>query len=170
MARVIILGANGSGKSTVGHELANLLNCAHFDTENYWFHKTETPYTVSRPPEERNAMFISDIKKHDSYVVSGSVSEWDEAFLKLFDLAVFLEVPTNVRVERIEKREHERFRDRIKENGDMYEQHLRFIGYAKLRDIPLLKKKAGKYSCPIIYFDGTKNYKDIAKKIKERIL
>ena len=144
MTRVIMLGANGSGKSTVGRELAWLLNCVHLEAENYWFHKSEVPYAVSRLPEERNSMFLSDVKKQDSYVVSGSVSEWDETFLKLFDLAVFLEVPTNIRVERIEKREHKRFGDRIRKGGDMYEQHLKFIEYAASRDVPLLKKKATK--------------------------
>jgi adenylate kinase family enzyme len=167
--RVIILGANGSGKSTVGHELANLLTCAHFDTEDYWFHKSEIPYTTSRPPEERNALFFSDIKKYDSYVVSGSVSQWDKAFLKLFDLAVFLEVPSDIRVERIENREHDRFGNRIRKCGDMYEQHLKFIEYANHVDIPLLKKEAEKYFCPVIYVDGTENYNSIVKKIKKRI-
>lgn len=169
MTGIIILGANGSGKSILGRKLAHLLNCAHFDTEDYWFYKTETPYTVSRSSKERNAMFLSDVKKHNSYVVSGSVSEWDEAFLKLFDFAIFLEVPTNIRVGRIEKREHDRFGDRICKDVDMYEQHLKFIEYAKSRDILLLKKKALKYFCPVIYVDGTKDYHDIAIKIKEQL-
>lgn len=74
MAGVIIVGANGSGKSTIGREFANILNCAHFETEDYWFHKTETPYTVSRESSERNEMLLTDIKKHYFYVVSGDVS------------------------------------------------------------------------------------------------
>lgn len=95
--------------------------------------------------------------------------DWDEEFLTLFDFAVFLEVPTNIRIARIEKREHERFGNRICKGGDMYEQHLKFIEYALSRNIPLLKEKALKYSCPVIHVDGTENYFDIVMKIKEKI-
>jgi len=48
-----LLGANGSGKSAIGRELACMLNSAHFDAEDYWFYKTDIPYTAIRPQEER---------------------------------------------------------------------------------------------------------------------
>lgn len=169
MLGVVILGANGSGKSTIGRELANKLNCAHFDTEDYWFYKSKVPYTVARLQDERNKMLLDDVKKYDFYVVSGDISDWNEVFLKLFSLAVFLEVPANIRVERIQRREYKRFGDRILKGGDMYEQHLNFVEYAAVRDIPLLKKKALKYQCSIVYVDATENCHDIAKKTMERI-
>ncbi|GMB11004.1 MAG: AAA family ATPase [Candidatus Improbicoccus devescovinae] len=168
MAGTIILGANGSGKSTIGCELARVLNCVHFETEDYWFHKTEKPYTVSRKPIERNEMLLCDCRKYDSYVVSGDVLNWNKEFLKLFDFAVFLEVPTSIRIERIKNREHERFGDRVCKGGDMYEQHLKFIEYASSRDVPLLKEKAVKYNCPVVYVDGTESCSEIIKKIKEK--
>ena len=64
---IILLGANGSGKSTLGRELARALNFAHFDVEDYWFYKTDIPYTAIRPQEERNDMLLTDMKKHDSF-------------------------------------------------------------------------------------------------------
>lgn len=49
---IIVFGANGSGKSTFGHELASILNFKHMDIEDYYFEKTEIPYTVERSHEE----------------------------------------------------------------------------------------------------------------------
>lgn len=106
--RIILLGANGSGKTTLGHGLARALNFAHFDTEDYWFYKTDVPYTAIRPQEERNEMLLTDMKKHGSFVVSGDISGWNDEFRTMFDLAVFLAAPTEIRMKRIENREYSR--------------------------------------------------------------
>lgn len=91
---IIILGANGSGKSILGRELAHVLNFAHFNAEDYYWHKTDMPFTVTRSHKERNEMLLSDIEKHGSFIMSGDVSNWGEQFLPLFDLVVFLTVPS----------------------------------------------------------------------------
>lgn len=38
---IILLGANGSGKFTRGRELVRVVNFAHFDAENYYWHRSE---------------------------------------------------------------------------------------------------------------------------------
>ena len=50
---IVLLGANGCGKSTLGRELAHVLNFTHLDVEKYWFYQTNIPYTAIRPQEER---------------------------------------------------------------------------------------------------------------------
>ena len=40
---IIVFGANGSGKSTFGRELARVLNFKHMDIEDYYFEKSEIP-------------------------------------------------------------------------------------------------------------------------------
>lgn len=165
---IIILGANGSGKSTLGRELARVLNFAHFDAEEYYWRKTDMPFTVARSHKERQEMLLSDIEKQGSFVMSGDVSNWGEQFLPLFDLVVFLSVPTDIRMERIERREFERFGDRIRKGGDMYEQHLGFIEFAASRSIALLEQRASEYLCPVLRVDGTEDYRTNASRIAER--
>lgn len=157
---IIILGANGSGKSTLGRELARVLNYAHFDVEDYWFFKTDMPYTAIRPQEERNEMLLSDMKKHGSFVVSGDISGWGDEFLTMFDLAVFLTAPTEIRMKRIENREYARWGDRVCEGGDMYESQKKFREFAATRNVGLLEQSASLYLCPILRVDGTKAQKD----------
>lgn len=157
---IILLGANGSGKSTLGRELAKVLNFAYFDVEEYYFYKTDIPYTSLRPEEERNDMLLSDMKKHGSFVVSGDVSGWGEDFLTVFDLVIFLMAPTEIRIKRIENREYARWGDRAREGGDMFEQQKKFREHAASRNVSQLEKRAYLYSCPTIRIDSTKTLKE----------
>jgi cytidylate kinase len=167
--RIILLGANGSGKSTLGRELARALDFAHIDVEEYYFYQSDIPYTAMRPVEERNAMLLADMKKHGSFVMSGDISGWGEEFITGFDLAIFLTAPTDIRLKRIEKREHERWGDRVRNGGDMYDQQQKFLKFAASRDIPQLEQKALLYSCPILHIDGKKTIDENASEIIEYI-
>ena len=162
---IIFLGANGSGKSTLGRELANVMNFAHFDVEDYWFYKSDIPYTAIRPQKERNEMLLADMKKQGSFVVSGDISGWDDDFLTMFDLAVFLTAPIEIRMKRIENREYARWGDRVHECGDMYESQKKFREFAATRDVGLLEQRALRYSCPILRVDGTRTMKEIIDEI-----
>jgi len=165
---IILLGANGSGKSTLGRELARVLNFTHFDVEDYWFYKSDIPYTAVRPQEERNEMLLADMNKHGSFVVSGDISGWSKEFLTMFDLAIFLTVPTDIRLKRIENREYERWGDRVREGGNMYEQQRKFREFAAIRDIALLEQQALAYPCPLIHIDGTNDHHATAVSVAER--
>ncbi|MDD5191449.1 MAG: shikimate kinase, partial [Dehalococcoidales bacterium] len=54
--RIHILGASGSGTTTLGRLLAKRLNIAHLDTDNYYWLKTEIPYTEPRERSTRQAL------------------------------------------------------------------------------------------------------------------
>jgi shikimate kinase len=162
---IILLGANGSGKSSLGRELARVLNFAHFDVEDYWFYESDIPYTAIRPQKERNEMLLSDMKKQGSFVVSGDISGWDDEFLTMFDFAVFLTAPIEIRMKRIEDREYARWGDRVRECGDMYESQKKFREFAATRDVGLLEHRAFRYSCPILRVDGTRTRNEIINEI-----
>lgn len=57
-----------------------------------------------------------------------------DELIPLFTLVIRLETETNIRIERLEKRENEAFEDRIKEGGDMYHNYLDFIEWARAYD------------------------------------
>jgi len=165
---IVLLGANGSGKSTLGRELARVLNFAHFDVEDYYFYKTDIPYTAERPHHERNELMLADMKKHGSFTVSGDISGWNDDFLPLFDLAILLKAPKDVRMKRIEEREYVRWGERVLEGGDMYESKQKFKRFAANRDVAELERRVEKYSCPVIEIDSTEDYRTTAANIAER--
>ena len=166
---IILLDANASGKSTLDRELSRALDFAHFDVEDYWFYKTDIPYTAIRPQEERNEMLLSDMKKHGSFVVSGDISGWSDEFLTMFDLAFLLAAPTEIRMKRIENREYARWGDRVCEGGDMYESQKKFREFSATRDVGLLEQRASRYSCPTLHIDGTKTQEETKSTIIEYI-
>lgn len=84
---IIVFGANGSGKTTVGRELARILKYKHMDIEDYWFEKTRIPYTAVRPREECINLMLADIEKHRSFVLSAVNGEFSEAFGRFMSLA-----------------------------------------------------------------------------------
>lgn len=165
---IILLGANGSGKSMLGRELARVLNFAHLDVEEYYFYKTSIPYTAERPHSERNELMLSDMKRHSSYVVSGDVSGWGDVFLSVFDLAVLLKAPKDVRMKRIEEREYARWGDRVLEGGDMYESQQDFKSFAANRNVAEIEQRAEKYPCPVIEVDSTEDWRINTAKIAEQ--
>lgn len=76
--RIHILGASGSGTTTLGRALAACLQCPHFDTDDYFWLPTEPPYTQRRGQTERAQLLMGDLTAYNSWVVSGSLCGWGD--------------------------------------------------------------------------------------------
>lgn len=132
--KIHIFGASGSGTTTLGAALAETLGVAHFDSDNYYWKKTDPPFVEKKSIPERQHLMLSDMKAHESWVLSGSMDSWSEPFVPLFDLAVFIRLPTEIRMKRIRTREDLRHGDRILPGGDMHQAHLDFLKWAEQYD------------------------------------
>lgn len=108
-----ILGASGSGVTTLGTAIAAQLGYPYFDTDSYFWLPTEPPFVNRRPPDERNALLISHLQQHDDWVLGGSMFSWSEEVLFDFDLVVFLWLPPEIRLRRLRDREYSRYGDAI---------------------------------------------------------
>lgn len=109
------LGASGSGTTTTGKALAERLDIPCYDGDDYfWLTDTPTPYSVKRDPEERDTMLLQDMAKQDSCVVAGSMPTWSNRISEQFDVIAFLELPDKVRMDRLQKREMERYGEELK--------------------------------------------------------
>jgi adenylate kinase family enzyme len=160
--RIHILGASGSGTTTLGQALAARLQCPHFDTDDYFWLPTDPPFTHQRERTERQQLLLENITAQDSWVVSGSLCGWGDVAIPLFGLVVFLAIPRDIRMERLHRREHERFGERILPGGDMYELSQAFLAWAAsydeggldIRSRQLHEEWLGTLPCPIICFEG----------------
>jgi len=162
---IIIFGASGSGTTTIGRELARISGFRHFDLDDYyWRWDTEVPYTLPREKTERVALLMRDIAQCPFFVMSGSLCGWGDAFVPLFDMAVFVQTPTEIRIDRLHARELKVFGDRILEGGDMYAGHNAFLDWAGSYDegappercLKLHERWAAELPCPVLRVDGTK--------------
>lgn len=160
-----IFGASGSGTTTLGQKISSELGYKHLDSDNYLWISTDPKYTTKRDKAERVRLMKSDIASADNVVVSGSLVGWGDELMPLFTLAVRMVVPTDVRIERLKKRERADFGSRIDIGGDMYENHLAFIEWASSYDTGdvSIRSKAMHdewqklLKCKLIELDGTES-------------
>ncbi|MHB1483345.1 MAG: AAA family ATPase [Saccharofermentanales bacterium] len=158
-----ILGASGSGTTTLRKIINYKFGYTHLDTDDYFWMPTDPPFTTKRLPEERQKLLKDDMGKSDKKVISGSLCGWGDIFIPDFDLVVYVETPSDERIQRLEKREYERFGDRILLGGDMYDNHREFIEWAKTYDNAGLDSRSRTlhiewmkiFKCPIVIIDGT---------------
>ena len=74
--RVHIVGASGSGTTTLGLALASRLEIPHFDIDDYYWIPTDPPYREPRPSEERLPLLEPRLRASDAWVLSGSLVGW----------------------------------------------------------------------------------------------
>ncbi len=104
-----IFGASGSGVTTTGLALAEVLNIPYFDSDFYFWEQTEIHYSVRRDPAVRNKLLEGDTQDHASWIVGGSLLDWESIVCDQFTLAVFLWIPQSIRIERLKARELQRY-------------------------------------------------------------
>ena len=174
-----IYGASGSGTSTLGRKISDELGYRFMDTDDYFWLPTNPKYTTPRSKEERLALMRQDILENDNVVIAGALTDWGDELIPLFTLAIRLVTDVEIRIERIKKREQEKFGDRIAPNGDMYQQHIEFIRWARKYDTAGVnmrsKAKHDEWQkllpCRQIVLDGAddleENFKKVRMEIKE---
>ena len=104
-----ILGASGSGTTTLASALADKHGHTHLDTDNFYWIPTDPPFREKRPIEQRLELLREVMRRSTSWVLSGSLAGWGDALIPEFDLVVFLLVPNEVRMERLRARELQRY-------------------------------------------------------------
>jgi adenylate kinase family enzyme len=130
MPRIHIFGASGSGCTTLGRSLAERLGLVHLDADDYFWLPTPIPFTECRPRVERRTLLERGLDRQEGWVLSGSLCGWGDFAAERFDLAVFLTVPTEVRLERLAVREAARFGASIEPGGHAHERFAAFIAWA----------------------------------------
>lgn len=132
--RIHVLGASGSGTTTIAKIVCSNLNYKHFDSDNYFWEDTNEPFTIERDRNECLELLQTDLLNNEKWVLSGSLYGWGDGLIPIFDLVVFVYVPQEIRIERLKLREYERYGDRILPGGDRYENSKDFIEWAAAYD------------------------------------
>ncbi|MBN2227735.1 MAG: AAA family ATPase [candidate division Zixibacteria bacterium] len=130
--RIHIFGASGTGTTTLAIHLADFLKCVHLDVDDYFWIPTDPPYREIRGKSERLVLLRRDLEKHADCVFSGCISGWGDSLAPLISTAVFVSVPTDIRMQRLLRRERERFGETaLAPGGAMHEQHVAFVAWAE---------------------------------------
>lgn len=160
--KIHILGASCAGSTTLGEALSAALNIPYFDTDRFFWEKSVVPYTVKREAQVRNGLLKDELRKSENYIVGGSLVSWGEEWKQMFDLVVFLYLPKEIRLERLVKREIERYGNNIYDDPQRHKLFLEFIDWASKyddrsftgRNIGIHENWLASVNCPVIKIEG----------------
>ncbi len=71
--RAHITGAPGSGKTTIGYAIAKQLRVPHIDADRFAWEETDPPSRQKIELNRRREMIDREIRRNDSWVLSGSI-------------------------------------------------------------------------------------------------
>jgi len=161
--RIHIVGASGSGTSTLGAALAGQLGCPHFDVDPFFWLPTDPPFEKARPPEARLVLLNEALDSAPAWILSGSLCGWGDPLIPRFSLVVFLWLPAGVRLARLRERERLRYGSAaIDAGGSHHERYFKFIEWASaydegdlsIRSRRLHETWLASLDCPVLRLEG----------------
>jgi adenylate kinase family enzyme len=161
--RIHIFGASGSGTSTLGSALAERFGYAHLDSDSFLWEPTDPPFQRMREAGARRRMLAAALDAHPRWVLTGSLCGLGDVFIPRFDLVVFLVLPHELRMERLMRRERQRYgAEALAPGGPMHQHHEEFIAWAtaydtadeSMRSLRLHEKWLAALPCPTVRLDG----------------
>ena len=172
-----ITGASGSGTSTLGRAIAARHGYKWLDSDAFIWQPTDPPYTQLRPRELRAALLAEALAQHPRCVISGSLCGWGDAFLPRFERIIWLQAPTQLRLERLRKRELEEIGPWILPGGDMHKNHVEFLDWAgrydtgdeSMRSYAAHERWLRGAACPVLVLDGTKPVEELVNAAMEHV-
>ena len=157
-----ICGLNGCGKSTLGKALAERMNFHFIDIENLYFSRTniDEPYTNPKSRTEVEKLLAEEINKHPNFVFAAVKGDYGNDIIPLYDYIVVIDVPKDIRSQRVRNRSYQKFGNRILVGGDLHSQEEAFFQMVDSRNDDYIANWLQKVSSPIISVDGTKTVED----------
>ena len=134
--RVLVMGASGSGTTTLARALASEWAVPHADADDYFWVPTDPPYVDRRPEADRLRLMQEVFVPRDAWVLSGSVMDWGEPLLDHVDAVVFCSLASDVRLERLRAREAVRYGTAVDPGGERAEAFAEFLAWASGYDEP----------------------------------
>jgi adenylate kinase family enzyme len=128
--RIHILGASGSGTTSLASAIADKHGHRRLDTDDFFWVPTNPPFREKRPHDERLAR-LREALGSGPWVLSGSLCGWGDPLIPEFDLVVFLVIPTPVRLARLRAREIARYgHQAVAAGGELHQAHVEFLEWA----------------------------------------
>lgn len=174
VSRIHIMGASGSGVTTLGAALAKQYAFAHLDTDDFFWLPTNPPNQQRRERASRVQMLTEAFDAHARWVLSGYVGEWGNLFIPRYELVVFLHAPTALRLQRLSEREKKNHGESaLCSGGAMHKIHLDFMNYAaaydegseEIRSLRCHEKWLKQIACPVLRLENTATIEDLLEKI-----
>jgi adenylate kinase family enzyme len=160
--------------TSLGRALADALAIAHHDTDDYFWRPTNPPYSEIREVADRLRLMSEVFLDGPDWVLSGSLDGWGSPIVPLFDVVIFLYVPTAIRLERLRARESRRFgADAAAPGGSRHHEAEKFFEWAShYDDGTLVGRNLARHQawlaglrCHVICLDGVRPLPDLVREV-----
>lgn len=177
--RLHIFGASGSGTTTLAEALAKKHDLTVIDIDDIYWLPTDPAFSSVRAVRERTSLLESSLARAEHWALSGSLCGWGDPVIPLFELAVFMSAPTEVRLARLRARELERFgAEALAPGGAMHTNHGAFMDWAATYETggPEMRSRAmheawlSTLPCPSLGLDGVEAVETLVEKVQQRWL
>ena len=154
---ILICGLNGAGKSTVGRILAARMRYEFIDNEDLYFPKTDSKYLYSDPRSKEEAVHILEekIKDNHNFVFAAVKGDYGENLIHALDFIVLIDVPKEIRNQRVRDRSFQKFGERILQGGDLFNKEQNWFSVVDSRSEDYVLQWLETIKCPVIRVDGT---------------
>lgn len=154
--RIILSGGNGAGKSTLGKALATALKLPFLDIEDYYFPKTDPNYLYATPrtQEEAVSLLLADAERLDGFVLAAVKADYTPELSSMFTHAICVDVPKEIRMQRVRERSFGKFGSRMLPGGDLFEQEERFFAMLRSRSDDRFLRWLDSLAIPVLHADG----------------
>ncbi len=155
--RIHIMGASGSGVTSLGRALADALAIPHHDTDDYFWLPTTPPYRNMREIAERLRLMREMFLPRADWQLSGSLAGWGDPIIPQFDLVAGI--------------------DAVGAGGWRHQETEEFIEWASHYDAGdregrgLARHQAwlAALPCPVLRLDGTRPLPELVAEVRAAI-
>lgn len=153
-----ICGLNGCGKSTLGKALAERIGFHFIDNEYLYFSRqnAEEAYANPKSRAEVEMLLMDEVSKHPDFVFSAVKGDYGIDIVPMYNYVIVIDVPKEIRIQRVRNRSFQKFGDRMLIGGDLYGQEEAFFQMVESRQDNYIENWLREINCPIIRVDGTK--------------
>ncbi|WP_369725214.1 MULTISPECIES: hypothetical protein [unclassified Bradyrhizobium] len=172
--RIHLMGASGSGVTTLGRALAGGLALPHHDSDDYFWLPTAPPYQTTRPAADRLRLMREIFLPRPDWVLSGTVTGWGDELIPLFDLVIYVTTPREIRLRRLRAREATHFgADAVAPGGWRHHETESFIEWASHYEAgdregrSFAKHEAwlAGLPCPVVRVDGSRPLAELVEQL-----
>ena len=155
---ILVCGLNGSGKSTLGRALAEGIGSYFIDIEDLYFPDQSVDYKYAEPRSREEVCddLLQKTEAHEDFVLAAVKGDYGSAFTERLTCIVLLDVPKDIRLERVRDRSYDLFGERALPGGDLYERESDFWEMASNRPENLVREWILTVGCQVTELDGTK--------------
>lgn len=174
--KLLIIGASGSGTTTLGKALSQVTSFPHLDIDAYYWKPTNPPFQEKIEMAVRAKNLQTDFEKHADVIVSGSLVSWGKYWETAFDLVIFVTLDKEIRMQRLQQREIERYGDTLQTDSKTKEISQAFLDWAKQYDDPNFTGRSIKIhrdwlaslSCEIVELNSEVSVENNVSKILDK--